>query len=128
MPKPFSFRARIQSFLPAFKGIKDAFLNEHNLRIHAVFMFFVVLLSAFLNLNAVEWSILIICIALVIGAEIMNTAIEKLVNLISPEISAKAGRIKDLAAGAVLIFTIMAILAGLLILGPKLYHLYNHLR
>lgn len=128
MHKPFSFIARIQSFLPAIKGIKDAFISEHNLRIHAVFTIFVVLLSLFLNLNAVEWSILIICIAGVIGAEILNTAIEQVVNLVSPEISAKAGRIKDLAAGAVLIFSIAAILAGLFILGPKLYLFYNHLR
>lgn len=128
MPKPFSFLARIQSFLPAINGIKDAFINEHNLRIHAFFTIIVVLLSVFLNLNAVEWSILIICIALVIGAEILNTAIEHMVNLVSPEMSAKAGRIKDLAAGAVLIFSITAVLAGLFILGPKLYLFYNHLR
>ncbi|MDP1727091.1 MAG: diacylglycerol kinase family protein [Bacteroidota bacterium] len=114
--------------MPAIKGIKDAFISEHNLRIHAFFTIFVLLLSAFLNLNAVEWSILIICIALVIGAEILNSAIEQVVNLVSPEISAKAGRIKDFAAGAVLIFSIAAILAGLFILGPKLYHSYNHLR
>ncbi len=128
MKKSFSSKERFKSFIPAFKGIKYAFIYEHNLRIHVFFAIFVVFLSLWLNLSAVEWSVLIVCIGMVFGAEIFNTALEQLVNFISPGYHEVAGRIKDLAAAAVLVFTLMAILTGMLILIPKLYQFCNHLR
>lgn len=123
MGKPFSFKARLKSFSYAYSGIKKAIQTEHNLRIHLVLAGFAVFLGFFLKITFFEWSVILICIGAVIASEIFNSAIENMVNLISPEIQPLAGRAKDMAAGAVLVFSAMAFLVGILIFAPKLYHL-----
>ena len=80
----------------------------------------VIILSSLLNITKVEWLIILICIGMVLGMEVINTAIEEIVNFISPEYHLNAGRIKDLAAAAVLIVSIVAFIIALIIFLPYL--------
>lgn len=116
----FSIKKRLKSFTYAGKGIKSFITREHNAWIHSVATIIVVILGFYLHISIIEWAILIICIGMVFAAEAFNTAIERLVNLVSPERNKTAGDVKDIAAGAVLICAIAAAMAGLLIFIPKL--------
>lgn len=117
--EPFSFRKRLQSFLWAWKGLRLMFWYEHNSRIHAVVAVLVVTLGFLLGLSLMEWALIVVAISMVLVAEILNTAFEKLVDLVSPEHRPLAGHVKDLAAGAVLLAAIAAVIIGLLVFIPK---------
>jgi diacylglycerol kinase len=82
----------------------------------------VIALAFWVNVSRIEWVILILTIAAVWTAELTNTAIETVVDLASPEQKPLAKIAKDVAAGAVLVTAIAAILVGLLLLGPPLWH------
>lgn len=115
----------IQSFKFAGRGIWLAVMKQRNLRIHLGITALVILAAYYFEVTNVEWSILLLCIGLVISLELMNTAIESLVNLISPEWKESAGRIKDISAGAVLWSAIIAVLIGLLIFGNRIFLLFE---
>lgn len=119
----FSIRSRLKSFVFAFRGIFLGFKSGHNLWIQSLVGLLVILAGIWFEVNKTEWLILLICIGMVISAEIVNTAIEKMVDLISPDFNTKAGQIKDLAAGAVLVLSITAAVIGLLIFIPRLMNL-----
>lgn len=108
----------IKSFGYALNGIVSA-MKEQNMRIHIFSAFIVVIAGLVTGLSRLEWLALVIIIALVIGAEMMNTAIESVVDLASPEIHPLAKRAKDVAAGAVLVFALASVIIGLLIFLPK---------
>ena len=93
------------------------------MRIHAVAVVVVTIAGLFLGLTAIEWSLIALCIGAVIGAEMMNTAIEELVDLVSPQFNPKAGKIKDIAAGAVLLTAIVATVVAVYIFGNKIFNL-----
>ena len=111
----------LNSFKYAFNGIKEALNSEHNLRIHFTISFLVLLLAYYLKLNNIELSLLIITIAFVIILELINTVVEKLVDMYSKEISEKARIIKDISAGFVLIGAITSVFVGLILFLPKLF-------
>ena len=119
--KKFSVTKRIQSFKYAFKGIAHVFAHEHNMWIHLLAAVCVVVLGFYLNINSTEWMLIVFAIALVIAAEIFNSAIEKVVDFISSNQNKKAGLIKDISAGAVLICAIAAAIIGCVIFIPKLF-------
>ncbi|MNR31144.1 Undecaprenol kinase [compost metagenome] len=73
------------------------------------------------EVSFLEWIALIVCISSVLAAELFNTAIEVLVNLVSPEFNPKAGLVKDIAAAAVLIVALMSLVVGLIIFVPKIF-------
>ena len=123
MSKPFSIADRLRSFVYAFKGIKYSVLTQHNFQIHIVLAIIAVLLGFLLKITVLEWVSIIIVIGMVLAAEIFNTSIEELVNLVSPERNKKAGVIKDLAAAAVLILAIAAFITGMIIFLPKIIEL-----
>lgn len=109
-----------QSFKYAGSGLWVALCQERNMRIH-MFMAILVLLSGYaLGINRVEFSILIITIGFVLTAELFNSSIETIIDLISPNENRLAGQAKDIAAGAVLCSAIAAIGVGLFILGPRI--------
>lgn len=83
----------------------------------------VIAVGFFFGISKLEWLIIILVIGMVISAEIFNTSIEILTDLVSPEENKKAGRVKDLAAGAVLVSAIAAVVLGLLIFLPKILSL-----
>lgn len=118
---PFRWSDRARSFRFAGQGIVHAFRVTHNFWIHASVAVVVVGLAWWLQVDKQDWGILILCIGLVAAAEVFNTALEELVDLLHPHRHPRAGRIKDLAAGAVLIAAIAAAMAGALILGPPLW-------
>lgn len=109
-----------QSFQFAFDGFRFALQTQRNLRIQLVVAIIVITLSTFLSMNNIEWAILFLLIALVIVAEILNTAIEKTIDLIVAEYNPLAKTVKDLSAAAVLFIALTAIGVGLLIYLPKL--------
>jgi undecaprenol kinase len=111
-------RKLIKSFGYAFQGIFSA-LKEQNMRIHILSAFIVVIAGLLTGLSYFEWLVIIIIIALVIGAEMINTAIECVVDIASPEIHPLAKQAKDIAAGAVLVFALASVIIGILIFLPK---------
>ncbi len=114
----------ISSFGYAIEGIKKAFKAERNLKVHTLAMVLVVVLGFILKLAVWEWVTCIILFALVIGAELFNTAIEEVVNLLSPEIRVHAKYAKDIAAGAVLVFAVASAVVGIIIFLPKIINLF----
>lgn len=118
--KPFSLQARLQSFVYAFAGIKNFMRYEAQALMHLVAAVATVVAGFWLEISTNEWIAVIFAIGLVIVAEMLNTAIEKLTDMVSPEIHPKAKVVKDLAAGAVLIASIVSAVIGLIVFMPKL--------
>lgn len=104
-----------KSFQFAFKGIKLV-LNENNFRFHLIATVLVVGAGFYLKVGYSDWLALIICCGFVLTLEILNTAIEKIVDLVSPQKQTLAGQIKDIAAGAVLVASITSVIVMLIIL------------
>ncbi len=113
-------KSLVNSFGYAFQGIWSSFKSERNMKIHVFIMILVVLLGIFLHISVTEWMICVILFALVIGAELFNTSIEAVVDMISLEKSSQAKLAKDVSAGAVLVFAIASIIVGFLIFVPKI--------
>jgi len=115
------FVARYQSFRHAFRGWGYALRTQPNTWIHAFITIAVVIVALWLKLSARDWAVLLVMTAVVWAAEFFNTAIEAVVDLVSPDHHLLAKASKDAAAGAVLIAALIAVLVGLLILGPPLW-------
>jgi len=111
----------LKSFAYAFAGLWQATLRERNLRLHYLAAAAVVLLAAWLRINRLEWALLTLIIGAVIAAELFNTSLEAVVDLVSPEYHDAAKFAKDTASAAVLTLSLAAVIIGLLILGPPLY-------
>ena len=105
----------------AFDGIIDLIKSENNAKIHLVSTIVVVIVGFKLQFLAIEWLWISLAIAGVWVAELINTAIEKLTDLVSPEINPIAKKVKDYAAGAVLVMAIWAIFVFCLISLPHLW-------
>ena len=103
----------------AGKGIALAFRGQLNLKVQAAIAIAVAVLGLVFGLTALEWACLLLAMGLVLSLEIANTAIEKVVDLVSREHHPVAGQVKDIAAGAVLAASIIAAIVGLLILIPR---------
>lgn len=118
-------KKRILSFKYALKGVRSAASSEVNFRIHLAAALTATFLGFYLEIPKNEWLIVLLCFALVLTAEAFNSAIEKLVDLVSPGFHHGAGEIKDTAAGAVLISAIIAAIIGCLVFLPKIAALLN---
>ena len=105
----------------AFNGIKMAFKEEPNFRIHVVATIMVLAAGLYFKLSTTEWLAIVIVIGLVLLTELLNTAIENIADFISPERHEKIKTIKDIAAAAVLISAIVALVVGLLVFVPKVF-------
>lgn len=110
----------INSFKYAFEGIITGIKEEQNMKIHIFIMILVIIFGIILKISTVEWMICIILFGLVISMELVNTAIENTVDLITEEKNPKAKIAKDVAAGAVLISAITSAIIGLIIFLPKI--------
>ena len=104
----------------AFKGIWHAIATQFNFRIHLLIFMVVISAGLTLNISILEWCVILLASGSVLAAECANTAIEEIVNFISPEHNEKAGKIKDLAAASVLIVSFFAATIGLFIFLPKI--------
>ena len=109
-----------KSFSYAFEGIFTCIRNERNMKIHIMAMIIVIALGIFMKLNKIEWCIITIAIVMVISAELFNTAIETVVDMVSPQKNPQAKLVKDIAAAAVLVLAIGAAVIGIIIFGPKI--------
>lgn len=114
------------SFLYAFDGIAAGFKSERNMVIHFSAMATVITFGAMLGISKTEWMICIILFGLVIMAELMNTAVETVVDIVCPYQDPRAKRAKDLSAGAVLMVAIAAAVIGIMIFLPKLIALIQN--
>lgn len=118
--KSFSISERIKSVGYAIEGIVTFFKTQHNVWIHCTAAVIVVALGFIFKVNSNEWCWLMIVIALVLITEMLNTAVEFLCDMVSQEIHPQIKKIKDVAAGAVLIASLTAIVIGMIIFLPKI--------
>ncbi len=110
----------VQSFGYAFKGLQQVVRHEKHIQFHFLTAVAVVLAGWFFGLSALEWCLVVLAIGLVISAEMLNSAIEHLTNLVSPQYHPVAGMVKDIAAGAVLVASMTSAVIGLIVFLPKL--------
>ena len=119
-PQKFSVRSRIKSFSYAISGIRRFVWQEHNARIHTAATIIVVIAALVMGVSRLE----AVALALVIGGvwitEMLNTCLERMADIISPQRDPTIKYIKDLAAGAVLVAAITAVIVGLFIFIPKI--------
>ena len=118
--KPFSWRARARSFKYALEGLKHFISIEHNAWLHLFATIAVIVLAIITNVSKLEWMALVIVSGFVWGAELFNTAVEKIMDFISIEQNPEIKIIKDLSAAAVLVAAITAFITGCFIFIPKL--------
>lgn len=119
------FNKIIASFGFAFKGLATLFKEERNARIHLIATALVIIAGIYFNLTLIEWSIIVFAIGLVIIVETVNTVIENIMDYQSLEKDPKIGKIKDLAAAAVLLSAIVAIAIACFIFGPKIGEMFG---
>ena len=118
--RPFRLRERVGSFRYAVDGLRATLATEHNARIHAAATAAVLLAAAVLRVPAGRWGLLALAIGLVWVAELLNTAIEAAVDLVSPDRHLLAKAAKDAAAAAVLVAAVTAVIVGLCVFGPAI--------
>jgi diacylglycerol kinase len=112
------------SFKYAFNGIKSAFTTEYHMVIHSYFAVAVIVSGVLFQISYIEWLICLLLIGLVLTLELINTAIESIVNMITTEYNFYAKVAKDTAAGAVLVMSIVSAVIGLIIFVPKFFELF----
>jgi diacylglycerol kinase len=111
----------LESFRFAFSGLWYALRTQRNTRIHLTIAAVAIVLGLWLGLSLTQWAVLTLTIGFVLVSEMLNTVAETLVDLISPGYRPLAKVIKDVTAGAVLLTAIIAVVVGLLLLGPLLW-------
>jgi diacylglycerol kinase (ATP) len=112
----------LQSFNYAFQGLVSSVRHQRNMRIHLILGFLVLIVSIFLNLSRLQLVVIFVAVALVFITEMINSAIEAVVDLLTDEIAPRAKAAKDLAAGAVLIAAVNALAVAYLVLADRLTH------
>lgn len=108
-------KSLFKSFIYALHGIWSGVADQRNLKFQIAIAVVVVGAGFYISITPIEWCIILLCIALVIGLELINTALENLVDLVTIERNPLAGKIKDIAAGAVLTVSVISLIIGLII-------------
>lgn len=122
MPKKESFIVnRIKSVGFALRGALLLIKTESSIKIQIALGVGVSVLGYYYDISATEWMLQTLAIALVLGTEGMNTAVEKLCDFVHPDFDKKIGVIKDVSAGAVLLVSVMATMVGCIIYLPKVF-------
>lgn len=110
----------IKSFSYAWAGMKSCFESELNFRIHLIAAIAAIIFSLMFSISATEWIAVGFCIAFVTAMEMMNTAIEKLCDMVHKESHPVIKKIKDIAAGAVLLSAVFSLITAAIIFLPKI--------
>ena len=110
----------LKSFKWAIEGLKFCVRKEKNFQLHCLAAIIAIAAGFIFKISSAEWMFILICIALVLAVEMMNTAIEHLCNIIHPSVSPSVKIIKDVSAGAVFLVAVMAAVCGAIIFIPKL--------
>lgn len=119
-PSHPSFR---RSFLFALQGFRTALRQERNIKVMLAGAAFAVAMGIILRIDAVSWAIVLVCCGMVIAAELLNTAIETVVDLVSPEFHPLAGQAKDIAAAASWVLSLTAAVVGVIVYANALVRL-----
>ena len=114
----------VNSFKYAGEGIISSFKSERNMKIHILIMVAVIIFGILFKISKIEWLICVILFSIVVSGELFNTAIETIVDMVSPQKNEKAKIAKDVSAGAVLIEAIGAAIVGGVIFVPKILELF----
>ncbi len=122
--KNFSLKGRLQSFRCAISGLSLMIRSQHNAWLHALATAVVIALGGLLQISRNDWCWLVLALVAVWTAEAMNTALELLADVASPEFHPLVEKAKDVAAGAVLLSAIGSAIIGLLVFGPHLIDLF----
>ncbi len=122
--KPPKKNKLYKSFEYAFEGIITTMTHERNMQIHCTVAVLVIIFGIILKISLLEWAFCVLLFALVISLELVNTAIEAVVDLVTKEKQPLAKKAKDAAAGAVLVSAINAAIIGGVIFFPKLWELF----
>ena len=120
----FTFRKRILGFKYAFRGFRMLMRYEHNAWLHCIICVFAIIAGLLLNISTTEWIAVVIVSGCVFAAEAINTAIERLSDVVCPEYNDAIKDVKDLSAGAVLFMAITAAITGFIIFLPKIIDLF----
>ncbi|MFC4356108.1 diacylglycerol kinase family protein [Chryseomicrobium palamuruense] len=113
----------VTSVRNAARGIRAALKSERHMRFHFFAAVVVLIIGWILKFSSIEWAILLIVIIGMMALELVNTALETLVDLVEPDQHPVAGKVKDIAAGACLVFAIGAAIIGFILFIPKLIDL-----
>jgi undecaprenol kinase len=105
----------------AWNGLREVLKSEWNFRLHIVSMVVVIIAGLMFGITLVEWVSVVIVIGLVLTTEILNTAIEEVIDYIKPEIHPAAKKVKDIAAASVFVASMTALVVGLIIFIPRLF-------
>lgn len=119
-PSHPSFR---RSFLFALQGFRTALRQERNIKVMLAGAAFAAAMGLILRIDAVSWAIVLVCCGMVIAAELLNTAIETVVDLVSPEFHPLAGQAKDIAAAASWVLSLTAAVVGVIVYANALIRL-----
>lgn len=111
------------AFKNAGKGIWSAIKNERNMKIHLAVAAFAIAVGLVLRVELWGMAIILVCIGAMFALEVLNHAIEAIVDLVSPDYHPLAGRAKDAAAGAVLCMAVVSVIVGLLLYADALFRL-----
>ena len=120
-PSHPSFR---RSFLFALQGFRTALRQERNIKVMLAGGAFAVAMGLILRIDAVSWAVVLVCCGMVIAAELLNTAIETVVDLVSPEFHPLAGQAKDIAAAASWVLSLTAAVVGVIVYANALIRLF----
>jgi len=116
----------LKSFSNAARGIAFLFKSQFNARIELIITGIVILSGFLFRISSAEWIIILLCIALVLALEGINTAIEIFADKLHPGFDTEIGKAKDVAAGAVLIASVVAAIIGFVIFAPKFIILFTN--
>lgn len=111
-----------KSFRFAINGLRLSLHEQLNIKIQIAVAVGVIVFGFYFDISRAEWIALLLCIGLVLSLEMVNTALEDLVDLVKPEFNPIAGKIKDIAAAAVLFASVIAAIVGMLVFYPYIFH------
>lgn len=118
-------QSRLQAFANAFSGLRQVLQHEVHMRIHALAAILCLAAVWWLDISGWQFMLVLLCIVLVMVTEIINTAIEKLCDIVQPELDIRIKYIKDISSAAVLISAIFALVCGCIIFLPPLFNKFQ---
>ena len=122
-PKDSFIKGRLRSFKFAFRGLWLLMKTEASIKSQLVLGILISIVGFVMDLSATEWLFQTLSIAMILTAESLNTAIEKLCDFVNPDYDKRIGFIKDISAGAVTVAALFAVIIGLIIYLPKFFNI-----
>lgn len=118
--------SQVERLIFAITGLFTVLREEVNIKIHLIISLVVVMAGIFFDLLIIEWIAVALAIVAVLALEMINSAVERICNFISPEKHEQIKKIKDIAAGSVLLAAGFAFIVGVPVFGPKVLYLFHY--